>query len=110
MRANKRKRGNEHLDVSQAAKADGGGAAEAGAVLRLSREFQNSHVERSPWRAVVFNQDMEYAAGATEDHRFYFWSLVGANLATILEFEGAQPHHLLYGPPVSTLKGSCKPI
>lgn len=61
-------------------------------MLRLTREFQNAHVERSPWRAVVFNQDMEYAAAATEDHRIYFWSLLGATtLEKILEFEGVPP-------------------
>lgn len=56
-------------------------------------------MERSPWRAVVFNQDMEYAAAATEDHRIYFWSHLGATtLEKILEFEGAPPHPQLQVP------------
>lgn len=78
----------------QAAKSGGGGAAaEAEGLLRVTREFQNAHVERNPWRAVVFSQDMEYAAAATEDHRVYFWSLVGGSLEKILEFEGALHAH-----------------
>ncbi|BDA44046.1 Retinoblastoma-binding protein 5 [Coccomyxa sp. Obi] len=82
------------IRVQKAAKADGNGVAEAGVLLRLTREFQNAHVERSPWRAVVFNQDMEYVAAATEDHRIYFWSLLGATLEKILEFEGSKDDFL----------------
>lgn len=90
----------------QAAKAEGGGAAEPGAILRLSREFQNAHVEHRPWRAVCFSQDMEYAAAGTDDHRVYFWSLVGANLEKILEFDGGQPSSTPHCRPVLIMQNS----